>query len=127
MAFYELRQYKINPGKLTEWVRFMEEEIIPFQVSKGMVITGSYHGEEDESIYVWTRRFASEEERKEALCCGLRKRLLEKRGGSTRIRINRSLSDSSDSHSTDSQVNRAINRPTTNKGSPHAIQLLATR
>ena len=65
MAFYELRQYKINPGKLAEWVRFMEEEIIPFQVSKGMVITGSYHGEEDESIYVWTRRFASEEERKE--------------------------------------------------------------
>jgi hypothetical protein len=65
MAFYELRQYKIYPGKLSEWVQLMEQEIIPFQVSKGMVITGSYYGEEDETVYIWTRRFASEEERKE--------------------------------------------------------------
>ena len=45
MAFYELRQYKVLPGKLESWVKIMEEEIIPFQVSKGMVITGSFHGE----------------------------------------------------------------------------------
>lgn len=63
MAFYELRQYKVRPGKLAEWVRIMEEEIIPFQVSKGMVICGSFHGESDESIYVWLRRFNSEAER----------------------------------------------------------------
>jgi hypothetical protein len=43
----------------------MEQEIIPFQVSKGMVITGSYRGEEDDTVYIWTRRFNSEEERKE--------------------------------------------------------------
>lgn len=65
MAFYELRQYKVLPGKLDEWVRIMEEEIIPFQVSKGMVITGSWRGEEDESCYVWMRRFESEEQRVE--------------------------------------------------------------
>ncbi len=41
MAFYELRQYPVLPGKMNEWVEFMEQEIIPFQVSKGMVITGS--------------------------------------------------------------------------------------
>jgi hypothetical protein len=41
----------------------MEEEIIPFQVSKGAVITGSWRGEEDESVYVWMRRFESEAER----------------------------------------------------------------
>jgi hypothetical protein len=41
----------------------MEEEIIPFQVSKGMVICGSFRGEEDESCYVWIRRFESEAER----------------------------------------------------------------
>ena len=29
--FYELRQYKILPGKMDEWVPFMEETIIPFQ------------------------------------------------------------------------------------------------
>ena len=61
--FFELRQYKILPGKMDEWVKLMEEEIIPFQVSKGMVITGSYRGEDDESIYIWTRRFHSEAQR----------------------------------------------------------------
>ena len=63
MAFYELRQYKVHPGKMDEWVQFMEQEIIPFQVSKGMVITGSFRGEEDETVYVWTRRFENEAER----------------------------------------------------------------
>ena len=63
MAFYELRQYKVRPGKLAEWVRIMEEEIIPFQVAKGMVICGSFRGESDESVYVWLRRFESEAER----------------------------------------------------------------
>lgn len=63
MAFYELRQYKIKPGKMDAWLKIMEGEIIPFQVSKGMVITGSYRGETDDSVYVWTRRFESEEQR----------------------------------------------------------------
>ena len=63
MAFYELRQYKVRPGKMAEWLRVMEQEIIPFQVSKGMVITGSYRGEEDDSVYVWMRRFENEAER----------------------------------------------------------------
>lgn len=63
MAFYELRQYPILPGKMDEWVRFMEDKIIPFQVSKGMVITGSFRHEEDESVYIWMRRFENEEER----------------------------------------------------------------
>jgi hypothetical protein len=60
MAFYELRQYKVRPGKMQEWLKVMEEEIIPFQVAKGMVITGSYRGEADDSVYVWMRRFESE-------------------------------------------------------------------
>ena len=63
MAFYELRQYKVRPGKMDEWVRIMEEEIIPFQISKGMVICGSFRGETDDSVYVWLRRFESETER----------------------------------------------------------------
>src|SRR6476469_311059 len=49
MAFYELRQYFVRPGKMDEWVKIMEEEIIPFQTSKGMVICGSFRGETDES------------------------------------------------------------------------------
>jgi hypothetical protein len=63
MAFYELRQYVIREGKMAAWLKCMEEEIIPFQVAKGMVITGSYRGEKDDSVYVWIRRFESEEER----------------------------------------------------------------
>ena len=60
MAFYELRQYTVRPGKMAEWLKIMEGEIIPFQVAKGMVITGSYRGESDDSVYVWMRRFESE-------------------------------------------------------------------
>ena len=60
---FELRQYRVYPGKMEEWVRFMEEVIIPFQVSKGMVICGSFVGEEEDDLYVWIRRFDSEEDR----------------------------------------------------------------
>src|SRR5438105_14286141 len=63
MAFYELRQYKVRPGKMAEWLKIMEEEIIPFQVARGMVITGSFRGETDDSVYVWMRRFESEGQR----------------------------------------------------------------
>ena len=62
--FYELRQYRMRPGQRNNWVKCMEEEIIPFQVSKGMVIMGSFVGEEDDGLYVWIRRFENEEERK---------------------------------------------------------------
>ncbi len=61
--FFELRQYEIRPGCQAAWVKLMEEEIIPFQVSKGMVVIGSFVGEQDESIYYWIRRFKSEEQR----------------------------------------------------------------
>jgi len=61
--FFELRQYRCKPGKREEWVEFMESEVIPFQVSKGMIVVGSFVGEEEDDLYVWIRRFESEEER----------------------------------------------------------------
>jgi len=61
--FFELRQYRTKPGQREKWVKFMEEEIVPFQVSKGMVILGSFVGQEEDDLYVWIRRFESEEER----------------------------------------------------------------
>lgn len=64
-AFYELRQYKIKPGKMDAWLKLMEGEIIPFQVSKGAVITASFRGETDDSIYFWIRRFESEAHREQ--------------------------------------------------------------
>ena len=51
MAFYELRQYKIQPGKMNDWVDYMEQVIIPFQTAQGMVITGSFRDEEDDNAH----------------------------------------------------------------------------
>jgi hypothetical protein len=62
---FELRQYRLLPGQRDNWVRFMEEVIIPFQTSKGMVVVGSFVAEEEPDLYVWIRRFDSEEARKE--------------------------------------------------------------
>ena len=63
--FFELREYRMRPGEEANWVRYMEEVIIPFQISKGMVILGSFVGEEEEDLYVWVRRFESEEQREQ--------------------------------------------------------------
>ena len=62
--FFELREYRTKPGQRKSWVDFMEDVIIPFQVGKGMVITGSYVGEEEDDLYIWIRRFNSEDDRK---------------------------------------------------------------
>ena len=61
--FFEFRRYQIKDGKRDQWVRFMEDEIIPFQVSKGMVVCGSFIDQENPEIYIWIRRFDSESER----------------------------------------------------------------
>ena len=61
--FYELRRYRIFPGKMDDFIRLMDDEIIPFQVACGMVITGTFRGEADDSLYIWMRRFESEAER----------------------------------------------------------------
>ena len=79
-AFFELRVYQISPGKMDEWVSYMEKTIMPFQVEKGMVIHGSFvmdssdqfalvndervmNSEEKGNTYVWIRRFESREEK----------------------------------------------------------------
>ena len=72
--FFELRIYQVFPGKMTEWLELMENTIIPFQVSKGMIIHGSFteksfdrfylkNGKremetlENRNLYIWIRRF----------------------------------------------------------------------
>ncbi len=60
---YELRQYTCTAGNREAFIKVMEEDIIPFQVSQGMVILASFAGEEDENTYVWMRRFKDEDER----------------------------------------------------------------
>lgn len=60
--FFELRQYRIKDGKRDRWVQLMEEKIIPFQMSKGMVFVGSFVAVDEPDLYIWIRRFESEEE-----------------------------------------------------------------
>jgi hypothetical protein len=63
--FFELRQYRMRPGQRENWIKYMEEVIIPFQSSKGMVIVGSFVGQQEDDLYVWIRRFDSEEQREQ--------------------------------------------------------------
>ena len=60
---FELRQYRTHPGQHQNWVKYMEEVIIPFQTARGMSIMGSWSGEEETNLFVWIRRFESEAER----------------------------------------------------------------
>lgn len=60
---YEYRVYTCYPGKREEFIKLMEEEVVPFQVSKGMVFVASFIDEQNPDKYIWMRRFESEEER----------------------------------------------------------------
>jgi hypothetical protein len=60
--FFEIRQYPLKPGKREEWVKLMDEVIIPYQQSKGMVVLGSWVDEEND-WYFWIRRFEDEAEK----------------------------------------------------------------
>ncbi|QUQ67076.1 NIPSNAP family protein [Kutzneria sp. CA-103260] len=62
--FYEIRRYQTRSGRRADWVRYMEDVVIPFQESKGMSVTASFIDEEDADGYVWIRRFDDEEQRR---------------------------------------------------------------
>ena len=74
--FFELRIYQVFPGKMEEWVTFMDKEVIPFQSEKGMRILGTFVLDSSEQFslengkrvvnptvggntYVWIRKFDS--------------------------------------------------------------------
>jgi hypothetical protein len=62
---YEIRRYQVKPGRRDEWVRYMEETIMPYLIERGMSVMASFLDEEDESGYIWIRRFEDEQERVE--------------------------------------------------------------
>ena len=45
---------------MPDWLLLMEESIIPYVVSKGRIVGGSFQHETDESIYVWIHRLEDE-------------------------------------------------------------------
>ena len=79
--FFELRIYEVYPNKMSEWIEFMDAEIIPFQRERGMEINGTFimnssdeffeqegerkmHSEKKGSTYVWIRRFQDKDHKK---------------------------------------------------------------
>lgn len=60
--FFELRQYRIDPQRREGWVNFMEKTVIPFQVANGVVVLGSFLSPDKEDLYIWIRRFESDEQ-----------------------------------------------------------------
>jgi len=79
--FFELRIYEVYPNKMSVWIDFMNNEIIPFQEERGMEINGTFimnssdqffekngerkmHSEEKGSTYVWIRRFLGQDHKK---------------------------------------------------------------
>jgi hypothetical protein len=61
--FYEIRRYQAVAGRRDEWVRYMEDVVIPYQQSHGMTVTASFVDEQDPDGYIWIRRFDDETQR----------------------------------------------------------------
>ncbi len=64
---YELREYRVKPGCQAEFVRFMDEELLPFQASKGVEAFGPFTVPREPARYLWIRIFA-DEKTKERIC-----------------------------------------------------------
>lgn len=62
---YELRYYYIQPDKMPEFLHVMESLAIPFQLSQGMLVLGSFVDTEMENCYIWLRRYKDENDKKE--------------------------------------------------------------
>ncbi|MCP3941239.1 MAG: hypothetical protein GY710_07135 [Desulfobacteraceae bacterium] len=62
---YELREYTIVSGMLTQWISLMNTTILPFQAQMGMNTIGSYASLSQEDIYIWIRCYKDEKEKQE--------------------------------------------------------------
>jgi hypothetical protein len=60
---FELRRYRCAPGRRDEWDLLMQETIIPFMTSKGMVVVAAFLEEDSPDVYMWIRRFRDEAHR----------------------------------------------------------------
>ncbi|WP_163131962.1 NIPSNAP family protein [Agarivorans sp. Alg241-V36] len=65
MNVIELREYRIKPGKTRQWLIWMEQEILPYQQSKGVELVNSYTYSDDkgDEWFVWLRKFKDEQSR----------------------------------------------------------------
>ena len=63
--FFELRQYRTKPGSTRQLGEIYGRRDYPIQISQGMVVLGSFIGQEEDDLFVWIRRFESEAERQQ--------------------------------------------------------------
>jgi NIPSNAP protein len=64
MSVIELRMYTIHEGRRDEFVRLYDEVLLPAQREFGLDVLGQFVSLDDDSTFVWLRRFATQEERK---------------------------------------------------------------
>jgi len=65
--FYEIRRETALPGRGEELARWMDEQTIPFHEAHGMTVVGAFIESGEEDVFVWIRRFDSDEERQEVV------------------------------------------------------------
>lgn len=63
MSLFEIRHYRVFPGKMDEWVHLMEHRVVPYFAARGMMVTGMFRGEKDEDQFTYIRRFDDEAHR----------------------------------------------------------------
>lgn len=56
---YEIRTYRIKPGMMDGWVKFMGEKLVPYQERMGMHHFGHWVAGK-ENTYVWIRTYPDE-------------------------------------------------------------------
>lgn len=59
---FELRRYQIKTGKMAAWHELMNKTIIPYQVSKGVVVVACFCVPAEPDTFIWIRRFKNEAE-----------------------------------------------------------------
>ncbi len=60
---YELRLYTVKKGRMKQWLAIMDQHVLPFQVSQGMVVPAMFTVPKQKDRFIWLRRFRSEAER----------------------------------------------------------------
>ncbi|OIN07932.1 NIPSNAP family protein [Oceanisphaera psychrotolerans] len=67
MSIVELREYKLKPRMREQWLSWMQADILPYQISKGMRVlqTYIYTDENDAEWFVWLREFDNEAHRQQ--------------------------------------------------------------
>lgn len=63
---HELRTYTINEGKMGEWLRVFEKDLIPLHKAHRIPILAAWQNTDSPNEFVWLRSFQDSEHQKSA-------------------------------------------------------------